>query len=330
MGDRSFPTLPSDRVQTAFRVVISAAIVAALFQVALGGVVRVTGSGLGCPDWPLCEGQVVPPLDTTATIIEYSHRISGAVVGLLTIAATAIAWRHYQDYPQVWRFSIAGLVMVIAAGILGGVTVLTELSWWGRLIHLSIAEALLACLCIAAIGAWSMTGATAGGGMMNRAGGKSFRYLTIASLVGVFLLIISGSYMVGYGAGTSCATWPLCRGELFPDGTAYQVHMGHRYVAALIGVAIVAWAWRSWRLASDYDYKPARVAAAGVILLFAAQIAIGAAMIWLKFPADMRATHLSLATLLWVYMIFLAAIVYSPNPEWVSAAYGRLMESDGR
>src|SRR5579885_1167547 len=59
--------------------------------IVVGAVVRVTGSGLGCPDWPTCHGQLVPPLEPTA-IIEYTHRFLGAVVSPLILATTIGAW----------------------------------------------------------------------------------------------------------------------------------------------------------------------------------------------------------------------------------------------
>ena len=68
------------------------AVVTAVFaylQIALGGVVRVSGSGLGCPDWPLCHGRPYPPADAHA-IIEYSHRAVGSVTGVLIIATLFI------------------------------------------------------------------------------------------------------------------------------------------------------------------------------------------------------------------------------------------------
>ncbi len=57
--------------------------------IVVGGVVRVTGSGLGCPDWPLCHGNVVPAARVDA-IIEYSHRFVAGIVTLLTVATLAI------------------------------------------------------------------------------------------------------------------------------------------------------------------------------------------------------------------------------------------------
>src|SRR5256885_14545129 len=69
------------------RVFLLAAIFAYL-QIALGGIVRVSGSGLGCPDWPLCHGRPYPPADLHA-VIEYSHRTVGTITGLLIIATVA-------------------------------------------------------------------------------------------------------------------------------------------------------------------------------------------------------------------------------------------------
>src|ERR1700716_1664544 len=71
----------------------------AYIQIALGGVVRVSGSGLGCPDWPLCHGRPYPPLELHA-IIEYSHRTAASLTSLLvvlTAAVALIAWRRRRD-----------------------------------------------------------------------------------------------------------------------------------------------------------------------------------------------------------------------------------------
>src|SRR5258706_3983815 len=90
------------------RVFLLAAIFAYL-QIALGGVVRVTGSGLGCPDWPLCNGRPYPPADLNA-IIEYSHRTVGAVTGVLIVAAVVAAWAVFRTRrPAVARLGTAAL-----------------------------------------------------------------------------------------------------------------------------------------------------------------------------------------------------------------------------
>ena len=287
---------------------VVAAIFSAFFQVTLGGVVRVTDSGLGCPDWPLCHGQIIPPFDT-ATLIEYSHRLSGSVLGLLVIANLVIAWTHFRANRIVFHTSVAALALVLVAGILGGVTVLTELAWQYRLLHLAIAEILIACLIVAAIAGWNPYSSTPAADSEQ---GDSLKPLIIASIAGAFVLILSGSYMVGEGYGTSCATWPLCRGSILPEGWAYIVHMGHRYIAAIVGIIIVWTAWRAW--ASAPAHSPIRFAAAFLAAAFALQIVVGAFVVWGGFAADMKATHLSLATLVWVGLTTLTALIYLYRP----------------
>ncbi len=301
--------MPSDRVQNIFRILVVAAIVSALGQVTLGGVVRVTDSGLGCPDWPLCHGQIIPPFDTP-TLIEYSHRLSASVLGLLVFATTFVVWTRYRSIRAVLYSAIASLGLVIAAAILGGVTVLTELAWWWVLLHLSIAEILIACLILVAVAGWNGYSPSADPAESDQA--KSLKVLIIASLAGAFILILSGSYMVGLGYGTSCASWPLCRGSVLPEGTAYVIHMGHRFIAALVGVVILGTAWKAW--SSAPEHSPVRVTAAGLTAAFALQVIVGAFVVWGGFAADLKASHLSLATVVWVGLVTLSALIYSYRP----------------
>ena len=325
--------MTDQRLQIAFRAVAVAAVVAAFGQVTLGGVVRVTESGLGCPDWPLCYGQIIPPF-SVPTMIEYSHRLSASVLSLFVAGTTALAWVGFRNRDGdesggnvgngaiVIRSSIAALVLVIVAALLGGATVLTELAWWWRLFHLSIAELLLACLMVAVITGWNGRRAVSSGAPgtpgtpASRTGGKLTRNLIIAALIGVFALILSGSYMVGYGAGTSCGTWPLCRGTLFGEGAmAYVIHMAHRYIAVIVGLVILAAAAQVIR--SLPDNGPARMAAMALIVGFVLQILVGAVVIWTAFGADYKALHLSVATLVWGAAVTMAILTFIPvrSPE---------------
>ena len=199
---------------------------------------------------------------------------------------------------------------MIVAAVLGGVTVLTELAWWVVLIHLGVAELLLACLIVVAIAGWD--GTQARPAELELKPDRATRNLLTAAILGVFVLILSGSFMVGYGAGTSCATWPLCRGSLWPDGAAaYMIHMGHRYVAAIVGLVVLTAAWQVFRRVPDN--ASARNAAAGVVIAFVLQILVGAAVIWTAFGSDFKAIHLSAATLVWATLVAMAGLVFLPK-----------------
>lgn len=285
-----------------------ASLVAAFAQVTLGGIVRVTGSGLGCPDWPLCHGQIIPPFEF-ATILEYSHRLSASVLGVLVLATTITVLLRYRHIRWGKNSVLTALALVLVAAILGGATVLTELAWWLRLLHLGIAEGAVAALVIAVVVSWRVG--------VEEQDNSDFRVeagtnkLMIAALIGVFLLILSGSYIVGAGYGSSCGTWPLCNGSLFPEGRAYIEHMGHRYFAAIIGLIVLAVAYNAWQK----RFSMPSVGWSGILLFaaFAAQILVGAFTVWLGFTPEIKAIHLSMATLVWIALVFAAALSYVPQ-----------------
>ena len=285
-----------------------AALAAAFAQVTLGGVVRVTGSGLGCPDWPLCQGRLIPE-SGAAPFIEFSHRLVASVLGVLILAVAATAWVFYRVNRWILISSVAGLALVVVAALLGAVTVWTELAWWVRLLHLAIAEAVVACMVVVLVGAWRVAGTDSPRSLDIES--DRFNVVVLAAVIGVFAVILWGSYMVGYGAGSSCGTWPLCRGSLLPDGTATAIHMGHRFLTAMVGALVFAAAALAWP--RRQQHPEIGWAGLALALLFGAQVFAGAATVWAGFSAEMRATHLSLATLVWIALVLLAALAYVPQ-----------------
>src|ERR687896_997285 len=98
-------TAPSPR----FRRLALATAVATFLLIVLGGVVRVSDSGLGCGPadsgfngWPFCNGDVVPGVDLNS-IVEYTHRVTAALVGVMTLALAVLAWRNYREHRTLVR-----------------------------------------------------------------------------------------------------------------------------------------------------------------------------------------------------------------------------------
>ena len=286
-----------------FQIVALFALIAAIAQVSLGGVVRVSDSGLGCPDWPLCHGQIIPALEFH-TLIEYSHRLTGILVGFSTLVLTTLAWRQYREDKRVLVFATLALVLVLVAGGLGGATVLTDLAWWFVLLHLGIAEILVAAIIFTWISAVKPGRHNIEGGLQIRPP-DNFDWLVITAMVGLMVLLMFGSYMVGRGYGSSCGGWPLCNGIIFPTGKAFAIHMAHRYMTIIIGGLIMWTAYLTLNRNLSHPYL--NRAAISMAILFVTQIMIGATMVWTGYTAAAKGLHLIVGTLVWTTLVLLAA-----------------------
>src|SRR6202011_5172316 len=215
----------------AFRALSVATALATYALVVLGGVVRVSGSGLGCPDWPLCHGRVLPPLDLHA-IIEYSHRTTASLTSALIVLTAVVAWLAWRKRRDIVIPATVALVLLVVQVVLGAITVRLELPPMIVLAHLATAMALLGAVCVTAVAAL----VPAPAGAVDRV---AMRRMLLAA-GGTYVLIISGSLVVGSGASGACNAWPLCGGGFslaFDASPAIQLL--HRGIAAAIGVLIV-------------------------------------------------------------------------------------------
>ena len=261
----------------------------AYLQIALGGVVRVTGSGLGCPDWPLCHGRPYPAADVHS-IIEYSHRMVGSITGVLVIATVVLAWIVFvRSRPVVPLLATASLVAIAAEGAVGGVVVVRELAPWLVLIHLGLAMIILGLLLATAV---MSLPASRGEGNRVAAFGAAATYL----------LLLSGSTVVASGADDSCHSWPLCGSGLTPDFAGSNTFtMLHRGAVLLIGVLVV------YVLVNALRSKPLRPVAIATLAVFGLQVAVGAGAA-ITDGALFNGLHVAIATLVWAGMLSIALL----------------------
>jgi heme A synthase len=280
--------------------------------VIIGGIVRVSDSGLGCGPadsgfhgWPFCNGNVVPGLDIN-TIIEYSHRTVAGIVGLMMIALAVLAWRRHRGNRALLRATIAAALLVVAQGLLGAATVENDLDETLVAAHLGLAMALFALT----IFIWRAS-KPENLGAEPADGGARFRPLAILASGLAFCTIVAGGYMAGTqnygradyqlgdGAHHACGKqFPTCNGDFLPFGDTrlVDIHLTHRvfvYLTTLLVLTLIGLALR--RRPSPGVVRNAWIAGA----ILGAQLLVGALNVWLDEYEGLIVLHLALGTLLW-------------------------------
>jgi cytochrome c oxidase assembly protein subunit 15 len=132
--------------------------------------------------------------------------------------------------------------------------------------------------------------------------------MTLVTGVGLFALLVLGSYVSGTNAGFFCSEdWPLCNGSLLPEGRLPSIHVAHRYLAAFVGLLVVGtWvlAWRRRRSATGVFWLATLMA-----VLFGAQVILGAVIMWTTLTEWSRVVHLVAGTLTWAAVVVMAALL---------------------
>jgi cytochrome c oxidase assembly protein subunit 15 len=128
---------------TGFRGLSLATAISVYMLIVIGGVVSSTGSGLACPDWPLCRGQVIPAL-TLSVLIEFTHRVWTIVVTVLVVSTMLFAWSRYHWGSRLTKLSTLTFLLLLCQIILGMITVSTRTLPIAVTSHLAVATLVFA------------------------------------------------------------------------------------------------------------------------------------------------------------------------------------------
>ena len=134
----------------AFQILTVLSSIGVYFLIVLGGITTQTGSGMACPDWPLCFGELLPNL-TTTVLIEMSHRYMAMIVGLLITSTFILAVRNYRNSKILLFSSAMSFLLVGIQGYIGMLTVTSILDPAIVTLHLSLSTALFGFSLITAI-----------------------------------------------------------------------------------------------------------------------------------------------------------------------------------
>jgi protoheme IX farnesyltransferase len=286
---------------TRFQKLSIATTASTVLLVAVGGLVRATGSGLGCPGWPTCFGRWVPPLEYHA-IIEYSHRLLASIVVVLVGVQAVVAWRTHRRVRRILWPALAAVALVFVQAGLGGVVVEGGLEATIVALHFATAMALLAALTIVTANAFFPKDTPSTG-----RSSPGFARLTLWAGGATGALLVIGAYVRAEGAGLAFRDWPLMDGRLVPTlGGAATLMFVHRVLAAIVLVLVV---WVAIRARTRADRSPALVAlSTAAIGLLGAQILVGAANVWSELSAAAVTAHVALSALVWSSLVALATV----------------------
>jgi heme a synthase len=271
--------VPSVRLQRAIAV---AAVVTQAGIAVTGSVVRVTGSGLGCPSWPECfPGSMVPvPHDEVALLnqwVEFGNRMLIGVVGFVALACLVSALLVRPRRRRLVALAAAMPIGVVVQAVVGGVTVRTGLAWWTVSVHflLSMVLVWLAVLLVRAVGAADLRPRPLLPGL-----GQWLRVVAVALLAA---LLVAGTFVTAAGPHAGDARTPRLD---VPVSVLAKVHAGvlYAFVAALLALGV------AMRAAGTTDTTLWRRYVT-VILVVGAQGTLGFVQYWAGVPEVLVSLH---------------------------------------
>jgi heme A synthase len=288
--------------------VATAAVTFTYLHLVFGGVVRITGSGMGCGDhWPKCNGSWIPPFDSPLVMIEWTHRLLALLVIISMVVLVGMAWNRkaipgVAGRGGVLRPAVISFVLVIVVALLGMVTVKLGNTTLATVAHWTLALALLGVVSAAAIRAGAF-----GGDSARTEGGTARAARSIgAGAAMAFLAVLLGGLVAKYpGAAAACPGFPLC-GDTpanIPAG-APHIQLTHRGLAYLLFFHALAIGVAVGRRAGEASVvKRAAKTAAGLVVL---QVIVAAAMVLGGMPPLLRSAHQAIGIAVWM-VLFMAA-----------------------
>ncbi len=224
-----------------YRYLLMAASGLTFLLIILGGTVCMTDSTLGCPDWPGCFGQIVPPLQVNA-IIEFSHRFVAALAGATILAAAIAGQSRFKTIKWVRRVWVVTVVLLLAVVVFGAFAVLTGLS--RGVAAVDVGSALTVLALVLAMTSLVFTGRSSG----RISFAHPFTRLGLVTLVATFAVLVSSVLVAPAGSIIRCLGWPMFQVTPFTASTIEWAQLTRGVIAgiaAFLGLVVFIQAWQS-------------------------------------------------------------------------------------
>jgi protoheme IX farnesyltransferase len=278
-----------------FQKLTAATIGMTFLLVTIGVFVRATDAGLGCPDWPFCYGQVIPPLDDPKAWYEWIHRFVAAALGVMVLGIVVLAVVDYRRQLSVMLPSFIALGLVTFQAWLGRETVRLGNSGESVTAHLAAAMALFGLLIFILVR--TMFPARIAG----HGGSQRFTLLAAFGAASVFALLLFGSQVTATDSALIYPDWPLMGGSLFPPLTdVSSPHVLHRWIAVVVGVIVAIVALAAWRTQRGHPTLVRLALLAAVLYLV--QAVVGGLQVLTQLTAWTQVAHVALGAIVWGLM----------------------------
>src|SRR5437762_257906 len=303
---------------------------ATLLVICSGGMVTSKGVGLAVPDWPTTFGYnmfLFPVSKWIGGILfEHTHRLIASTVGFLTIILAIWLWRT-EDRPAVRTLGLLAVGGVILQGILGGLRV-TMLKDQIGIFHACLAQAFLGLIVLIAIVTTNSWRSLAPDVDLRKI--VPIKTLAIATTIAIYLQLALGATMRHQHKDLAILDFPTANGAWIPDTSAAALakinawrdaralsdvdavqiwlQMAHRFLAVLIGIAVIAFCLRAWR---DARNLPAlRRLSILWFALLVCQLALGVWTIWSNKAADIATTHVAVGASMLCFGVSISAVCW--------------------
>jgi heme A synthase len=286
-----------------------------LMVVLWGAYVRASGSGAGCGShWPLCNGEVVPQAPRMQTLVEFSHRMTTGLAGILVIGLVIGAFWVFPHGHRVRLGAGLALLLIVAEGLVGAAQVLLGLTAQNASLSRAVIGSIHLANTFVMLGAMCLTAWWASGGaplrLRNADGAKGDQAL----LAAVFAVGLLGVLVVGASGAVTALGDTLFPSRSLAEGLQQdfsaashfliQLRVIHPIVAVLVGIYSIA---AGSLAAARRPSRTTRWFARALIAIFVAQLVVGVTNIALLAPVALQIIHLFLADLVWLALVLAAA-----------------------